>query len=61
MKIPRLILLLALVIFLFSGRVLGQDTALPRSTPEAQGVSSSGLCEFIETADRQVNSMHARF
>ena len=36
-----------------------QGTSLPRSTPEAQGVSSAGLIEFIQTADRQVASMHS--
>lgn len=33
--------------------------ALPRSTPEAQGVSSAGLLDFIETANRDVKSMHS--
>lgn len=33
--------------------------ALPRSTPEAQGVSSAAIREFIEAADQQVNSMHS--
>ncbi|MDA8743277.1 beta-lactamase family protein [Rubripirellula amarantea] len=32
---------------------------LPRSTPEAQGVSSAGIRDFIETADREVDSMHS--
>ena len=32
---------------------------LPRSTPEAQGVSSAGIREFIETADRAVDTMHS--
>ena len=36
-----------------------QTTSLPRSTPEAQGVSSALIREFIETADAQVNSMHS--
>jgi len=34
-------------------------TPLPRSTPEAQGVSSRAICDYIETADRQVNTMHS--
>ena len=37
----------------------GQSAALPRSTPESQGVSSAVVREFIETADQQVNSMHS--
>ena len=32
---------------------------LPRSTPEAQGVSSAGIREFIEAADQQVDTMHS--
>ncbi|MCA9173753.1 MAG: serine hydrolase [Planctomycetales bacterium] len=33
--------------------------ALPRSTPEAQGVSSAAIRDFIEAADREVDSMHS--
>jgi CubicO group peptidase (beta-lactamase class C family) len=36
-----------------------QSKALPRSTPEAQGVSSAAIREFIETADQKVSSMHS--
>jgi CubicO group peptidase (beta-lactamase class C family)/predicted glycoside hydrolase/deacetylase ChbG (UPF0249 family) len=32
---------------------------LPRSTPERQGVSSSALFEFVETADREIDQMHS--
>ena len=32
---------------------------LPRSTPEAQGVSPAGIRAFIEAADAQVNTMHS--
>jgi CubicO group peptidase (beta-lactamase class C family) len=32
---------------------------LPRSTPEAQGVSSAGLREYVEAANRQVDTMHS--
>lgn len=32
---------------------------LPRSTPEAQGVSPAGIRDYVETADRQVNTMHS--
>ncbi len=37
----------------------GQSDVLPRSTPESQGVSSAAIADFIESADRQVNSMHS--
>lgn len=36
-----------------------QTDSQPRSTPEAQGVSSAQIREFIETADKHVNSMHS--
>lgn len=38
---------------------IAQSVALPRSTPESQGVSSAQIREFIETADREVDSMHS--
>ena len=36
-----------------------QTAALPRSTPEAQGVSSAAIIDFIKTADSHVNSIHS--
>lgn len=50
-----------LIVLLFVGPQLSiaQDTHLPRATPESQGVSSQSLLEYIETADREVNSMHS--
>ena len=33
--------------------------ALPRSTPEAQGVSSAGILAFVEAADRTIDSLHS--
>jgi CubicO group peptidase (beta-lactamase class C family) len=32
---------------------------LPRSTPEAQGVSSSAILSFIEAADKNIDSLHS--
>src|SRR6186713_2709911 len=32
---------------------------LPRSSPEAQGVSSAAVRTFIEAADAQINTMHS--
>ncbi len=32
---------------------------LPRSSPEAQGVASAGVREFVEVADKQVDTMHS--
>lgn len=36
-----------------------QEFSLSRSTPEAQGVDSAKILEFIEAVDRDVNSMHS--
>jgi CubicO group peptidase (beta-lactamase class C family) len=33
--------------------------SLPRSTPEAEGISSAAILSFIETADQQVNEMNS--
>lgn len=32
--------------------------SLPRSTPEAQGISSQAICDFVEAADR-INTLHS--
>ena len=32
---------------------------LPRSSPEAQGISSPAILAFIEAADKNINSMHS--
>ncbi|HZK80768.1 MAG TPA: serine hydrolase [Humisphaera sp.] len=32
---------------------------LPRSSPEAQGVSSEAIRAYVEAADRQINTMHS--
>jgi len=34
-------------------------SALPRSTPEAQGISSAAILDFIQSADKQVDAMHS--
>ena len=36
-----------------------EPSALPRSSPEEQGVSSSALLDFIEKADRDIANMHS--
>jgi len=33
--------------------------SLPRSTPEAQGVSSAAVLKFVQTADQKVDTMHS--
>lgn len=46
--------------FFSSSLILASDNAgLPRSSPEAQGVSSSALLSFIEAADKDIDSFHS--
>lgn len=51
----------ALTAALLSGNLLalGAGKPLPRSTPEAQGVSSAAIREFVETANAKVDTMHS--
>lgn len=56
---PDMKTLLLLSALLCSTMASAQTSSLPRSTPEAQGVSSSQILEFIEAAHQQVNSMHS--
>lgn len=37
--------------------VLADD--LPRASPESQGVDTAKVLEFIDAADKKVNSMHS--
>jgi CubicO group peptidase (beta-lactamase class C family) len=37
----------------------GPTPALPRSAPEAQGLSSAALLDFVQTADREIDAMHS--
>jgi CubicO group peptidase (beta-lactamase class C family) len=54
-------ILLALIAAVFSGSIPGLHAAaqpLPRSTPEAQGVSSRSIREFVEAVDK-INTLHS--
>ena len=33
--------------------------ALPRRSPEAQGISSPAILDFVQSADKQVDAMHS--
>ncbi|TLD70680.1 serine hydrolase [Phragmitibacter flavus] len=56
MKIPSVALLLLLV---SNDPVSATDTSLPRSTPEAEGISSAAIRDFIETADKEIHTLHS--
>lgn len=48
-----------LILILFPSRASFAAPALPRSTPEAQGVSSAALLELVNTLDRQIEGLHS--
>lgn len=54
---------LALIFLWSSGAVItppdSSVVTLPRSTPEAQGISSAAILDFIETADREIDAMNS--
>jgi CubicO group peptidase (beta-lactamase class C family) len=54
--LSSLFIALPLVITL---RANAASDALPRSTPEAQGISSQAILEFVEAADKNVNTFHS--
>jgi CubicO group peptidase (beta-lactamase class C family) len=53
----RLGLLLVLLARLTVGHAA--SVSLPRSSPEAEGLSSAGIREFVEVADRDVHTLHS--
>ena len=38
---------------------LAVNAPLPRSTPEAQGVSSQAILDFVQATDKNINTMHS--
>lgn len=40
-------------------RLHATDVSLPRSTPEAQGVPSQAVLDFVETVDKKINTLHS--
>ncbi len=60
MKLPSLLRPVVLTLLLSSVRqTQAADTSLPRSTPEAQGISSAAIRAFIEAADKEINTLHS--
>ncbi len=55
----KLLSLLAASLFAQTFPTLAAGAPLPRSTPEEQGVSSAAIREFVETANRQVDTLHS--
>ncbi len=46
-------------LFLIYGRITAQRVELPRSTPEAEGVSSNGIVEFINAVNASGHEIHS--
>ena len=51
--------LLVVLLFSWGTSVFAQSAGLPRSTPEAEGIRTAGILEFIQAADKQVDSIHS--
>ncbi len=50
---------LSIVTLIVAGNAIGFGADLPRSSPEAQGVSSAAVLSFVEAADHDLDSMHS--
>ena len=52
---------IASFVLLLAGSLMGADSnnSLPRSVPEAQGVSSPAILDFVQAADKQIASFHS--
>lgn len=57
-NLTRLPLIAATVLLVVDYPAQAADLALPRSTPEAQGVSSKAILDFVEAADK-INTLHS--
>ena len=51
--------LLRILAFVFVVDTLAAAAELPRSSPEAQGVSSSAVAEFVDAADKSIKFMNS--
>jgi CubicO group peptidase (beta-lactamase class C family) len=55
----KLLTFIAAVFTVVNQPARAATVSLPRSTPEAQGVSSSDIRAFVEAADQRVQTMHS--
>jgi len=58
-NLPRLSLALAVLVLGVHFPAQAARIALPRSTPEAQGISSRAILEFVAVADKNINTLHS--
>ena len=54
----KLVLLLVVLLSAAHPCLRAENVPLPRSTPEAQGISCNAICDFIHAADR-INTLHS--
>ena len=60
MNVNRIVLSLGLMLAAALGnRCAAAESSLPRSTPEAQGVDSAGILNFVKAADKELDSIHS--
>lgn len=59
MKTKPILLAFVLASFLSPSHRVRAAEPLPRSTPEAQGVSSEAIRSYVESADKEINTMHS--
>jgi CubicO group peptidase (beta-lactamase class C family) len=59
MNPPAFLARIGLILLVAARLSTAASVSLPRSTPEAQGVSSAGIRTFVEAADRQIDTMHS--
>jgi CubicO group peptidase (beta-lactamase class C family) len=59
-KLEKIIAMTLFFSLAAAGRVAADNsTSLPRSAPEAQGISSAAILDFVTSADRQVDAMNS--
>ena len=49
----------AFVLLFLSFQLIAQSVSLPRSTPEAEGVSSKGIIDFLDAISKTKHEMHS--
>ncbi len=59
MRAVSVFIIFALLVSAANADEKSHGKSLPRSSPEAQGVSSAGVLAFVEAADEKVNTMHS--
>ena len=59
MKTRQLLSALIALVLAALPRTHAANAPLPRSTPEAQGISSQAILDFVKAADTNINTMHS--